>query len=91
MFSHIQSYLVIYGHIWSYSVTFSHIQSYSVIFSHILILVMVMMGMNVEGQCRLCFAHIIFVLANVVFAKLAIGWGWVVLAEHKEWLGIAIQ
>ena len=70
-------------------VIFGHIQSHSVIFSHILILVMVMMGMNVEGQCRLCFAHNIFVLANVVFAKLAIGW--VVLAEHKEWLGRAIQ
>ena len=35
-------------------------------------------------------ANVVFVLANVVFAKLAIGWvgvgGWVVLAEHKEWL-----
>ena len=41
-------------------------------------------------------AKIIYVLANVVFAKLAIGVdGWVgvgvVLAEHKEWLGRAIQ
>ena len=38
-------------------------------------------------------AKIIYVLANVVFAKLAIGWGrvGVVLAEHKKWLGIAIQ
>ena len=38
-----------------------------------------------------------YVLANVFFAKLAIGWvgggggGWVILAEHKEWLGRAFQ
>ena len=42
-------------------------------------------------------AKIIYVLANVIFAKLAIGWGWVgvdgwvVLTEHKEWLSRAIQ
>ena len=44
-------------------------------------------------------ANVVFVLANVVFAKLAIRWvggwvgggGWGVLAEHKEWLGRAIQ
>ena len=37
-------------------------------------------------------AYVVSVLGNVVFAKLAIGWGWVgvVLAEHKEWLGRAI-
>ena len=49
----------------------------------ILVLVMDMMGMNVEGQCRLCFGKCHLCLANVVFAKLAIGWvgvgggGWV--------------
>ena len=32
-------------------------------------------------------AKIIYILANVVFAKLAIGW----VGEHKEWLGRAIQ
>ena len=59
---------------------------------------MVMMGMNIEGQCRLCFGKYHLCLTNVVFAKLAIGWGWVgvvvggggwggvVLTEHKEWL-----
>ena len=34
-------------------------------------------------------ANVFFVLANVILAKLALGggWGgWVVLAEHKEWL-----
>ena len=55
----------------------------------IFILVMVMMGMNVEGQCRLCFGKCRLCKVSYRVG----GWvgGWVVLAEHKEWLGRAIQ
>ena len=41
--------------------------------------------------------NVVFALVKItyVLAKLAIGWGWVgagvVLAEHKEWPGRAIQ
>ena len=47
--------------------------------------------------CTYVMLKVIFVFDfdNVVFVKLAIGWvgvgGCVVLAEHKEWLGRAIQ
>ena len=53
----------------------------------ILILVMVIMGMNVLDQCRLCFDKCR--LCKVSY-RVGVG-GWVVLAEYKERLGRAIQ
>ena len=53
---------------------------------------MVMMWMNVEGQCCLCFGKCRLCLGKCRLCEVSYrGWGWVVLAEHKEWLSRAIQ
>ena len=57
-----------------------------------------MMGMSVEGECRLCFGknHLCFGKCRLCKVSYRVGvGGWVgvgvVFAEHKEWLGRAIQ